>query len=93
MASQADPGPFETYTVPAATWAVFSGEGTGRSIQALEKRIVTEWLPGSGYEYADGPDIEVYLEPDPVHTRYEVWVAGDPADGMTAGRPGVEEVG
>ena len=74
VASQADPGPFETYTVPAATWAVFSGEGTGRSIQALEKRIVTEWLPGSGYEYADGPDIEVYLEPDPVHTRYEVWV-------------------
>ena len=52
VASQADPGPFETYTVPAATWAVFSGEGTGRSIQALEKRIVTEWLPGSGYEYA-----------------------------------------
>lgn len=74
VASQADPGPFETYTVPAATWAVFSGEGTGRSIQVLEKRIVTEWLPGSGYEYADGPDIEVYLEPDPVHTRYEVWV-------------------
>ena len=74
VASQADPGPFETYTVPAATWAVFSGEGTGRSIQALEKRIVTEWLPGSGYEYADGPDIEVYLEPDPVRTRYEVWV-------------------
>ena len=58
----------------AATWAVFSGEGTGRSIQSLEKRIVTEWLPGSGYEYADGPDIEVYLEPDPLHTRYEVWV-------------------
>ena len=35
---------------------------------------MTEWLPGSGYEYADGPDIEVYLEPDPLHTRYEVWV-------------------
>ena len=74
VASQAEPGSFETYTVPAATWAVFSGEGTGRSIQTLEKRIVTEWLPGSGYEYADGPDIEVYLEPDPLHTRYEVWV-------------------
>ena len=74
VASQAEPGPFEPYTVPAATWAVFSGEGTGRSIQTLEKRIVTEWLPGSGYEYADGPDIEVYLELDPLHTRYEVWV-------------------
>lgn len=74
VASQAEAGPFETYLVPAATWAVFSGEGTGRSIQELEKRIVTEWLPGSGYEYADGPDIEVYLEPNPLHTRYEVWV-------------------
>lgn len=74
VASRAPQGPFETYTVPAATWAVFSGEGTGRSIQELEKRIVTEWLPGSGYEYADGPDVEVYLEPDPRHTRYEVWV-------------------
>lgn len=74
VASQAEPGSFETYTVPAATWAVFSGEGTGRSIQELERRIVTEWLPGSGYEYADGPDIEVYLEPNPLHTRYEVWV-------------------
>ncbi len=74
VASRAPQGAFEAYTVPAATWAVFSGEGTGRSIQELEKRIVTEWLPGSGYEYADGPDVEVYLESDPSHTRYEVWV-------------------
>ena len=74
VSSSAQEGAFESYTVPAATWAVFCGEGTGRSIQELERRIVTEWLPDSGYEYADGPDIEVYLEPDPRHTRYEVWV-------------------
>lgn len=34
------------------------------AIQELERRVVTEWLPTSGYEYADGPDIEVYLSPD-----------------------------
>ena len=41
----------EEYIVPAATWAIFSGEGTNQSIQELERRIVTEWLPTSGYEY------------------------------------------
>lgn len=41
----------EEYTVPAATWAVFPGSGTNQSIQELERRIVTEWLPTSGYEY------------------------------------------
>ncbi len=64
----------EEYTVPAATWAVFPGEGTNRSIQELERRIVTEWLPSSGYEYANAPDIEVYLNADPQNARYEVWI-------------------
>ncbi|WP_312642646.1 AraC family transcriptional regulator [Hydrogenoanaerobacterium sp.] len=63
------------YNVPACTWAVFPGEGTmPLSIQELEKRIVTEWLPTSGYEYADAPDIEVYLEPDPANAKFEVWL-------------------
>jgi hypothetical protein len=46
----------EEYTVPAATWAIFSGSGTNQSIQALEQRIIAEWLPTSGYEYANAPD-------------------------------------
>lgn len=65
---------FEEYTVPAATWAIFYGEGTNQAIQELEKRVVTEWLPTSGYEYGDAPDIEVYLNPDPQNARFEVWV-------------------
>jgi len=65
---------FEEYTVPAATWAIFPGEGTNQSIQELERRIVTEWLPTSGYEYGDAPDIEVYLNPDPANAKYEVWI-------------------
>ncbi len=65
---------FEEYTVPASVWAVFSGTGTNQSIQELERRIVTEWLPASGYEYANAPDIEVYLNPDPQNAQYEVWI-------------------
>lgn len=65
---------FEEYMIPASTWAVFSGTGTNQSIQELEQRIVTEWLPTSGYEYANAPDIEVYLNPDPQNAQYEVWI-------------------
>lgn len=65
---------FEEYTVPASTWAIFSGTGTNQSIQELERRIITEWLPASGYEYANAPDIEVYLNPDPQNAQYEVWI-------------------
>lgn len=62
---------FEEYIVPAATWAIFTAN---LSIQELEQRIVTEWLPTSGYEYANAPDIEVYLNPDPENAQYEVWI-------------------
>ncbi len=65
---------FESYEIPASTWAIFSGEGTNQSIQQLEQRIVTEWLPTSGYEYGNAPDIEVYLSPDPNNAKYEVWI-------------------
>lgn len=65
---------FQEYTVPASTWAIFSGAGTNQSIQELEQRIVTEWLPTSGYEYANAPDIEVYMNPDPQNAQYEVWI-------------------
>ena len=65
----------EEYLIPETTWAIFSGKGTGKSIQELERRIVTEWLPTSGYEYGNAPDIEVYLNPDPQNTEYEVWIS------------------
>ncbi len=74
VSSTKDSSGFEGYTVPASTWAIFPGSGTNRSIQELEQRIITEWLPTSGYEYADAPDIEVYLDPDPQNARYEVWI-------------------
>ena len=65
----------EEYTVPPFTWAIFTGEGPmPQAIQDLEKRIVTEWLPGSGYEYDNGPDVEVYTSPDPQNAKFEVWI-------------------
>lgn len=64
----------EEYMVQEGIWAVFPSSGTGKSIQELERRVVAEWLPASGYEFAEGPDVEVYFQPDPRHTQYEVWV-------------------
>lgn len=74
VSSSQEKGDLEEYTVPAATWAVFPGSGTNQSIQELERRIVTEWLPTSGYEYGNAPDVEVYLNPDPQNAQYEVWI-------------------
>lgn len=74
VSTSQDSNGLEEYIVPAATWAIFPGEGTNQSIQELERRIVTEWLPTSGYEYGNAPDVEVYLNPDPQNARYEVWI-------------------
>lgn len=65
---------FNEYIIPAATWVIFSSEGTGQSIQDLGKRVMSEWLPTSGYDYTNGPDIEVYMNPDPFNTKYEIWI-------------------
>lgn len=74
VSSTQDADGWEEYTVPASTWAIFYGEGTNQAIQELEKRVVTEWLPTSGYEYGSAPDIEVYLNPDPQNAKFEVWI-------------------
>lgn len=75
VASSKEDAELDTYTVPAFTWAIFPGEGVcPMAIQELEQRIVTEWLPTSGYEYDNGPDIEVYLNPDLQNSKFEVWI-------------------
>ncbi len=55
-------------------WAVFSGQGSNKTLQDLERLMITEWLPTSGYEYADIPDIEVYIKADPQDAIYEYWL-------------------
>lgn len=77
VASPAEEEGLSACQVPAATWAVFPGEGIGPAVAALEKRIVLEWLPTSGFEYAQGPDMEVYLQGE----RFEVWIPVTPRRG------------
>lgn len=66
---------FEEYIIPASKWAVFSGHGTNLSLQELERRVVTEWLPSSGFLYGEAPDIERYLQADPQDAVYEYWLS------------------
>lgn len=66
------------YEIPAATWVIFECDGRfPDSIQTIFKRFLTEWLPFSGYEYAELPDIEVYPIGDQKLKggHSEVWIA------------------
>lgn len=65
---------YEELLLPEAAWIVFSCEGTHASIQEMERRIWTEWFPSTGYQYMDGPVMEVYLDPDPCNSRLEMWL-------------------
>ena len=61
--------------IPAGSWAVFSGSGRlPEAMQNLQRRIITEYLPDSGYELAKAPDIEVYLNRPGEESRFQVWL-------------------
>ncbi|MDR1533426.1 MAG: AraC family transcriptional regulator [Clostridiales bacterium] len=65
------------YVIPAAQYAVFESVGPlPHALQTVTKRVLTEWLPSSGYEYGDGADIEVYSDGDTSAEDYkaEVWM-------------------
>ncbi|MDR2509889.1 MAG: AraC family transcriptional regulator [Spirochaetaceae bacterium] len=65
------------YVIPAACYAIFTSIGPmPHALQDLTRRIFTEWLPSSGYEYGNGADIEVYSDGDTTAKDYtaEVWV-------------------
>lgn len=66
------------FNIPTATWVIFECDGHFKeSIQTIFKRFLTEWLPFSGYKYAELPDIEVYPISDPKSKggHSEVWIA------------------
>lgn len=56
------PNGFETRTIPAFTWAVFSCDGAlPTSLQDVNTKIFSEWLPAlKEYEFAAGYCIEMY---------------------------------
>lgn len=52
----------ELYHIPESLWAVFECVGpVPASIVQAEIYAFTEWLPGSGYEHAKAPEMEVYF--------------------------------
>lgn len=81
IASQTDApvpdGMFECL-IPKATWVIFKNHGFYKeSVQEIFRRFLTEWLPFSGFTYAELPDIEVYPITNEVHPsgHSEVWIA------------------
>lgn len=75
---KAAPDQLVEYEIPAATWVIFECAGPfPDTIQTIFRRFLTEWLPFSGYEYAQLPDIEVY----PINDQKlkgghsQVWIA------------------
>lgn len=64
--------------IPVATWVIFENDGRFKEdVQSVFKRFYMEWLPFSGYKYAELPDIEVYpiCSGQPVNGHSEVWIA------------------
>lgn len=79
-----DAGRFETVTIPARQYLICETERAEyptELFEALRRRVVSEWLPSSGYELADAPEVSVYHwyfkeDDDAVnHSRYvELWL-------------------
>ena len=62
----------QEFSFPATTWAIFEANGElPNATQKMYKQFYTEWFPNSGYELADMPVIECYLQ----ENRQEVWIA------------------
>jgi AraC family transcriptional regulator len=64
-------------TAEAGTWAIFEAIGAiPTGIQKTFAQIFGEWFATSGYEHADGPELEVYPPGDPTSDDYrcEGWI-------------------
>ncbi|MCL2377969.1 MAG: AraC family transcriptional regulator [Defluviitaleaceae bacterium] len=69
------------YTLPAHTWAIFSGknffedEESADSFIQYEERLYSEWLPTSGYEIADSISVHFLLPTNDLENApFEIWV-------------------
>ena len=75
--SQPCPEGMEERMVEGGTYAVFECKGAmPDAMTTLWHRILTEWLPASGYTWANGTDVERYLTPKMTSpdSKSEVWL-------------------
>lgn len=58
------PDGFVTRVIPKYTWAIFACRGAITTMQEVNKKIFSEWLPNcKDYEIAAGYNIEMYNDP------------------------------
>ena len=72
-----EPTEFDELNVAAGTWAVFESVGPfPETLQTIWGRIYSEWLPSSGYEVVEGPEILWNESPDTSNPAYrsEIWI-------------------
>jgi len=78
MPKEGAPAGYETLSVPALTWAIFSSSqdiGADPSVHCLRAwNLATEWLSASEYDYASGPKLEKGYNFGNMDFRYEVWI-------------------
>ena len=71
---------FENITIPKCTYAIFETERCAYPTTVfldLRKRIASEWLPNSGYQLADAPELVVthWFRGEKSNQRYrELWI-------------------
>jgi AraC family transcriptional regulator len=71
------PERWETLSVDACTWAVFTVVGEfPKTLQDTWARVFAEWFPTSGYESTGGPEILWNESPDTSKPDYksELWI-------------------
>ena len=72
------PADYETLSVPALTWVVFSSPKDPEADPAEQcKRAwsrVSEWFAASEYEHACGPELEKGYNYGNMNFYYEVWI-------------------
>lgn len=72
-------GDYEIVDIPDLNWAIFTtppytNDKLTNGIQDEWKRIFSEWFPSSGYEHANGPELEMYYI-GKGNTEYcEIWI-------------------
>ena len=71
---------FENIIIPKQTYVVFETTHQKYSIKEyldIRERLVSEWLPGSGYEFSEGPELTLvhWRTGEQKNQRFvEIWI-------------------